>query len=128
MTQATGCRRRVLVVEDDRDIREAVREILEDHAYEPVEAENGAVALEVLRAGQPDPCLILLDVMMPVMDGFQFRAEQEKDPSLSAIPVVLFTAHAAVTPSSVGAVGVLQKPLDFDRLLKLLEEYCGPAQ
>ena len=128
MIAGSPCSRRVLVVEDDRDIREAVAEVLEDNAYQPVEAENGAVALRRLREGEPEPCLILLDVMMPVMDGFQFRREQEKDPALAAIPVVLFTAHASVTPSSVGAVGVLKKPLDFDALLKLLEEYCGAAQ
>jgi CheY-like chemotaxis protein len=128
MTEQTPCSRRVFVVEDDRDIREAVVEILEDHAYKPVPAENGAVALQRLRAGGPDPCLILLDVMMPAMDGFQFRAEQEKDPSLAAIPVVLFTAHAAVSPTSIGAVGVLKKPIDFEALLSIIEEHCGPAQ
>ncbi|HKC26276.1 MAG TPA: response regulator, partial [Thermoanaerobaculia bacterium] len=67
MTVAELCKRRVLVVEDDRDVREAVVELLEDNAYEPVPAINGLEALEKLREGKDDPCLILLDVMMPVM-------------------------------------------------------------
>ncbi len=128
MTVAELCKRRVLVVEDDRDVREAVVELLEDNAYEPVPAINGLEALEKLREGKDDPCLILLDVMMPVMDGWQFRAEQKKDPALSDIPVVLVTAHASIRPDHVDAAGILRKPLDFDALLALLERFCGPPQ
>jgi CheY-like chemotaxis protein len=114
-------------VEDDIDIQGAVVEVLEDAEYQPVVASNGVEALARLREGEPEPCLILLDMMMPVMDGYEFRAAQRADPSMSGIPVVLFTAHPNVTPSSVGAVGVLKKPLDFDALLGLLDEFCGPA-
>lgn len=127
MTNVEPCSRRVLVVEDDLDIRGAVVEVLEDASYEPVVASNGAEALARLREGRPDPCLILLDMMMPVMDGYEFREAQRADPSMSEIPVVLFTAHPNVTPASVGAVGVLKKPLDFDALLRLLERHCGAA-
>jgi CheY-like chemotaxis protein len=116
----------VLIVEDDHDIREAVAEVLEESHYEPVEAENGAQALEKLRSGLPDPCLILLDVMMPVMDGWEFRAEQKKDPALRDIPVVLVTAHANM-PNANGIAAILRKPLDFDALIRLLDRFCGPA-
>ena len=126
MMNAELCARRVLIVEDDHDIREAVAEVLEDNEYHPVEVENGLEALRELRSGTPEPCLILLDVMMPVMDGWQFRAEQRNDPLLCRIPVVLFTAHANVTPESVDAVGVLTKPIDFEALLLLIERFCGP--
>jgi CheY-like chemotaxis protein len=127
VTHQEPCSRRVLVVEDDIDIRGAVVEVLEDAEYEPVVAGNGAEALARLREGSPDPCLILLDMMMPVMDGYEFREAQKADPAMSEIPVVLFTAHPNVTPASVGAAGVLKKPLDFDALLHLIEEFCGPA-
>jgi CheY-like chemotaxis protein len=126
MTVAEPCKKRILVVEDDPDVREAVVEVLQDNDYEPIEAINGVEALARLREGKGDPCLILLDVMMPVMDGWQFRAEQKKDPALSEIPVVLVTAHASIKPAHVDAAGILRKPLDFDALLALLERFCGP--
>jgi len=75
----------VLVVEDDRDVRESLVAVLEDAGYRVMSAADGRAALDLLRAG-PRPAVILLDLMMPVMDGFEFRAEQVRDPSLADVP------------------------------------------
>src|SRR5207248_2059822 len=81
--------RTVMVVEDDADVREAIAEVLSDCEYKPVHAANGAEALHRLRTAEVRPCVILLDMMMPTMDGWQFRAEQKSDPSVSDIPGVV---------------------------------------
>src|SRR6185436_16404183 len=83
----------VLVVDDDADIRETIAGVLEDEGYGVAGAKNGQEALTWLRApGSPRPQLILLELMMPVMSGPEFRAAQEADPSLHAIPVVIVSA------------------------------------
>jgi CheY-like chemotaxis protein len=116
-----------MIVDDDHDVREALREVLQDHGYEVVEAGNGQDALVMLRGEGPRPCLILLDIMMPVMDGWQFRAAQRDDPSLSAIPVVVLTAHGAngetgeMTPTAY-----LKKPIQLPPLLATVARYCAP--
>src|SRR5690349_1848715 len=83
----------VLVVEDSTDARQMLASLLEVEGFAVRTAANGREALDQLRAGPP-PCLILLDLMMPVMDGYQFRAEQRQDPGLSPIPVVVVSAVA----------------------------------
>src|SRR5690349_16993945 len=92
--------RRVLVVDDDADIRETVSLILEDEGYEVQSAQDGAAALGVLRAG-PLPDVILLDLMMPVMNGWQFREQQTRDPRLAAIPVVVLSADSSLRDKAV---------------------------
>ena len=86
--------RRVLIVEDDLDTREMLARFLEIAGYQVVLAANGVEALKVLRGGAV-ASVILLDLMMPVMDGWQFRDEQRRDPSMSHIPVVVVTAAGA---------------------------------
>src|SRR5262245_59582395 len=81
-------RKSVLIIEDDPDIREALAEILEDEGYATVLAGNGREALDHLAKSEM-PALILLDLMMPIMDGWQFRDEQRRSPSYAAIPVVV---------------------------------------
>src|SRR5947207_15447872 len=81
----------ILIVEDDFDIREALTQILEDEGFQVRCASNGREALEVATSG-PAPRLILLDLMMPVMNGWQFRAEQLKDPRLAEVPVLVISA------------------------------------
>jgi len=121
-----GCSKTVLVVEDDVDTRSALVEVLEDGNYRLLTAENGKVALDELRAARCPPCVILLDVMMPVMDGRQFRIEQEKDPALKKIPVVVLSAHAdaVVSATQMGAAGFLRKPVDLGDLLRTVEQFC----
>ena len=113
----------VLVVEYDFDLRDALVPILEYEGHRVVSAANGREALDRLKA-MPLPSLILLDLMMPVMNGWQFRAEQQHDPQFAHIPVVIVTALAVNNRQALGAEAVLTKPLDFDRLLKVVRAHC----
>src|SRR5262245_34540626 len=102
-------RPRVLVVDDDEMIQESIREVLHDEGYDVALAQNGVEALAKLRAG-PRPSVILLDLMMPVMDGWQFRSEQKKDGTLAAIPVIVITAAGSAVRSSIEADEFMTKP------------------
>lgn len=104
----------VLVVEDDALIRDAVVELLEYEGFEAVAAGDGAQALRWLRRGEVAPAIILLDLMMPVMDGWQFRAALLADPELAAIPVLVMSAS---DPEGVAADAVIAKPFDARSLL-----------
>ena len=81
----------ILVVDDDADIRHSLTEILVDEGYAALTAGNGSEALSLIRANHP-PSLIVLDLMMPIMDGYEFLAEQQRDGELAHIPVVVVTA------------------------------------
>ena len=118
-------RRPVLVVEDDADQRTLLTELLEVEGYRVLVAENGASAIDLLHR-TPEVGLILLDLMMPVMDGYQFRSQQVQDPAIAAIPVILLTAdgNAVYKAGHLGAVEAMRKPLEFDRLLALVARYC----
>ena len=119
----------VLVDEDDPDIREAVQQLLEAEGY-PVEvAANGAEALDRLHRGTR-PGLILLDLMMPVMDGWQFCREREKEPDLASIPLVVLSAVSRRDPRNActRAVDYLGKPLDIDALLSTIERHASDAR
>jgi CheY-like chemotaxis protein len=124
---ASGCERTVLIVEDDADIRGAIAEVLTDGNYRALEASNGADALDELRAAAPHPCVILLDVMMPVMDGKEFRNMQRDDEALREIPVVVLSAHddATVLAEQMEAAGFLRKPVDLVTLLQTVEQFCA---
>jgi CheY-like chemotaxis protein len=119
----------ILIVEDDDDIREALAQILQLEGYVVREAANGREALDV-STQHPTPSLILLDLMMPVMDGYQFRTEQMKDPNLSKVPVVVISADASVHEkmASFGAASVLPKPISLDRLLRAVEGLYPPPR
>ncbi len=115
----------VMVVEDDPDQREAITVALESEGYAVVTAESGIEALERLGGG-PRPCMILLDLMMPEMDGIQFRAEQLKSETLARIPVVVVSAYGQVTRAkSLHVADYLPKPVDLDRLLAVIERVVG---
>jgi len=113
----------ILIVDDDLDIREGLSEVLEERGYAILSAANGREALEGLRSGSR-PCVILLDLMMPVMDGYEFRAEQRKDPALASIPVVIITAGAADQREEIEASAVLRKPLDLRELVDVIQRHC----
>jgi CheY-like chemotaxis protein len=112
----------ILVVDDDPDIRLTLSEVLENAGYCVASAANGEEALQFLRSSGV-PCLILLDLMMPRMDGYQFRAEQRKDPALATIPVVILTAGAS-QPDELEAVAVFRKPFNVDRLVAVVGQHC----
>ena len=114
----------VLIVEDDRDTREMLGRFLELEGFDVQTAANGELALAVLHAEEL-PSVIILDLMMPVMNGWQFRVAQQSDPNLSQIPVVVVTA-AGVRDDipAINADGWLSKPVDFDRLLATIGPLC----
>ena len=117
---------RVLIIEDDRDTREMLGRFLELEGFEVRTAANGQIALDALREGDPGDCVILLDLMMPVMDGWQFRQHQARDPELAAIPVIVITAAGprdAVPP--IQADAWLSKPVDLERLVQTIAPLCG---
>jgi CheY-like chemotaxis protein len=107
--------RTILVVEDDDDIREVLREVLQDEGYAVRTAANGRAGLDSL-GSEERPGLILLDLMMPVMSGWDFLAALRENPSLRSIPVLVVSAWGEQASRS-GASGVLDKPLDLDRLM-----------
>lgn len=112
----------VLVVDDDEDTRRAVRQLLEEEGYVVEEATNGRLALE--RLGRlPSPALVLLDLMMPVMDGRTLLKEIEAHPEFLGVPIVVMTASAVDEASSTVKVPMLRKPVDVDALLRIVEQY-----
>jgi CheY-like chemotaxis protein len=120
---------RLLLVDDEDAIRESLGEALEDDGFEVVTAANGREALEILR-NQPRPSAILLDLMMPVMDGWEFRREQLNDPSLRDIPVLVISASGRSSQTlrlQLGDVELFQKPVPYGALLKSLGRACGLA-
>jgi CheY-like chemotaxis protein len=121
----THAGRSVLIVEDDADVRGAVATILELNGYAVREANNGREALAQL-VNPDDVCLILLDLFMPEMNGWDFRIEQMKDPRLARIPVVVLSADAAAAQRAVstGVIAALTKPVEFGDLLQLIGTHC----
>jgi CheY-like chemotaxis protein len=120
--------KRVLVVDDERDIQEAIGELLGDYDYTALAASNGRDALEQLRAMEEKPCVILLDLKMPVMNGFEFRIAQRADPRLEAIPVIIVTANfLASEVVDLDPAGFVQKPLDANVLLEIVSATCSAA-
>jgi DNA-binding response OmpR family regulator len=120
---------RVLVVEDDLEIRESVMEILEEHGYEPVGAQDGLEALDKLREPGPPPCLIILDLMLPQMDGKTFRQEQLRNPALASIPVVVISAFRDVSlfAQDMQVADMLKKPFNLMDLLNVAQRHCPLA-
>jgi CheY-like chemotaxis protein len=116
----------ILVIDDDADLRDVLAEVLSDGGYEAIAVPGGREALQLLQRGAR-PGLILLDMMMPDMDGRQFRLEQTKNREWAAIPTVVFSAHPGVaeTAQAVGAAGVLQKPVRIAALFELVERLVG---
>jgi CheY-like chemotaxis protein len=110
----------VLLVEDDQDIREAVSAVLEAEGYTVLTAGNGEEALAILERGQP--CVVLLDLMMPVMSGWDFMDVVKKNQRLVEIPVVVVSAYSE--KKAEGVRRVLKKPLDVNQLLAAVADYC----
>lgn len=114
---------RVLIVDDDLDLRSTIRDLLVDEGYEVSEASDGVIALAHLRA-HPRPDLILLDLMMPNMDGVQFREEQMKTSAFASIPTVLLTASTqSAAARATRADQMLQKPVQLEPLLNMIARY-----
>lgn len=108
-------RRAVLVVDDDDDIREGICDLLESEGFVVLPARDGRSALKLLREHHPQPQLVVLDLMMPNMTGWEFREEQRRDPAISDIPVILMTAATKDFPE---AVQLIRKPFSAEALIR----------
>jgi CheY-like chemotaxis protein len=115
----------ILIVDDNRDLRETLAELLEEEGYDTACCEDGAAALAYLRSAERHPALIVLDLMMPVMNGWQFREAQLADAQLCAVPVVGMTANGS-TASLRDVRTMLLKPFGIGELLRVIEQYRPP--
>ena len=111
----------ILVVEDDESVLEAITEFMVTVGYPVNAAHNGEEAID--RARDTHPSLILLDLSMPVMDGWEFLRRRPAEPSIADVPVIVLSA--LVSGTIEGADGYLTKPIDVGRLLSILDRYCG---
>jgi CheY-like chemotaxis protein len=119
----------ILVVDDDAEIRFVISELLSDEGYTVAQAANGREALIYLQRANPLPSLILLDLMMPILNGWEFLRVQQRNPVFVPIPVVVISAFRALAESAaaLGAQEALAKPVDLDRLLATIQRYCPSA-
>jgi CheY-like chemotaxis protein len=115
---------RILVVDDESDIRDTIVEVLKDEGYEAVGAANGREALDELARSSVLPEAVLLDLRMPVLDGAGFRREQLQVPRLASLPIIVVSANAQVREiaDALGVAGYLRKPFNLDAMLKVLTE------
>jgi CheY-like chemotaxis protein len=121
MSAPSGCS--VLIVEDDPELREMMVQMLALEGFEPCPATDGLDALEKLRAPGPHPRLILLDMMMPRMDGWEFCRARALDPVMKTIPLVVLSA-APREHVNVDAAAFLTKPFDYETLLRAIRAHC----
>jgi DNA-binding response OmpR family regulator len=119
----------VLLVEDDQDLRETLEMTLRNHGHQVESASDGSAALSWLRRADPHPCLVLLDLMMPGMSGFELRSRMAEDPALAAVPVVVITGAGVLADQRSGELGaeILRKPVGISTLLGTVNRYCLPA-
>src|SRR6478752_2982966 len=123
----------VLIVEDDRYIRDLLTTLLSAEGFHAVGAEDGLEALHLLRSvrhrAPAVPCLVLLDLAMPRLSGNEFRRAQLGDPILASVPVAGMSGAVdmAQRAQDMGAVAAIAKPIDCDVLLEIVRRYCGPA-
>ncbi len=108
-------------------IRDSIVEFLDESGYQAVGASDGRDALDKLAAATPRPCLILLDLMMPIMDGRSFREQQLQTPALASIPIIVFSAYRDVAKTAIDlkAAGHLEKPLNLNDLLRAVRRHCA---
>ena len=115
----------IFVVEDDSTIREVLASLLEMEGYDVREAANGQEALTHLQECRIAPCMILLDLMMPVMDGVEFRRRQLQDPNFAQVPVVVITGKADIKDAKdLGLSAIIEKPFKLGAILNLAAKYC----
>jgi len=126
--RAAAASKSILIVEDDSDLRDALEYLLQACGYAVVAAADGEEGLRRLRDGL-EPCVILLDLLMPRKDGFQFRTEQLETPALAKIPTIAYSgiytgSSLREKAATLGIETVLEKPVDYDHLLDVIERYC----
>lgn len=112
----------ILIVDDEPDIRDSLQEFFEDEGFAVATAANGAEGLARLRAG-PAPSVIILDLLMPVLDGNEMYAQMQADPALAGVPVIISTSDPRRAPSGVMT---MTKPVSLMRLLASVRQFCAP--
>jgi len=119
---------RILLIEDDELLRESLRDYLQELGHVVETADHGRDALDRIAARGP-PRLILLDLRMPVMNGWEFAERKNADPALAPVPMIVFSADTRLEESAgaMRVVGRLTKPIDLAELTRLLSAYCGPV-
>jgi two-component system, sensor histidine kinase and response regulator len=115
---------RVLVVDDEADIRDSLQELFQDEGFAVTTAANGSEALDSLR-GEQLPCVVILDLLMPGLDGNEVYETMQRDPRLAKIPVIVSTSDPSRAPSGVL---IMKKPVNIVRLLGTVRQYCEPAR
>ncbi|HUS68255.1 MAG TPA: response regulator [Kofleriaceae bacterium] len=114
----------LLIVDDEADLRESLQEYLQDHGYLVRTATNGQEALEVM-SGDQVPCVVILDLIMPVMNGREVYERMQQDARLATVPVIVSTSDPSRAPAGVPT---LRKPYDLRRLLAVVQTHCTPLQ
>jgi CheY-like chemotaxis protein len=115
----------VLVVDDDDAIRDMLTMFLEEEGFNAICATNGREAIDLLRTAADQPHVVLLDLNMPVMTGWEFRREQQHDPTIAHVPVAVISADRTIAQQpTIDAEEYFPKPLDLDRLLAFVQQYC----
>lgn len=122
MSHSQSTTKSVLVVEDDAGISSTLKHLLENEGYTVVVAEHGRDGLSLLREMAP-PCVVLLDIQMPVMDGYEFLRQKSADPAIADIAVVVLSATADPNEIS-GASDFIRKPFEIPRLLQAVQQHC----
>ena len=114
----------ILVVDDDPEVRQSMSFFLDAKGYSVVEAENGQEALEVLKRIRRFPCLVVLDLFMPVLNGREFLKRLAQDPVLRDIPVIVVSGNDNFDVPLEGVAAYLRKPVKPDRLVEIVDQYC----
>lgn len=124
--------KRILVVEDNDDIRDLLVQLLNEEGYEVDSAQNGKEALEKLASRPSDPSLILLDLMMPTMNGWEFIEAKKRTPALAIHRVVTMSAVRPTVslhdPEPLQTDGAIPKPLFLERVWEIVNKFCGPSR
>jgi len=111
----------VLIVDDDADIRASLQDFFEDQGFEVATAADGLQALDLLEE-EKLPCVVVLDLLMPQLDGNEVYDRMQKDPRLANVPVIVSTSDPSRAPS--GAL-IMRKPVNLDRLLRVVRQHCA---
>ena len=114
----------ILIVEDDRAIRQIMSDVLELNGYNTFIAGDGEEALQALKAMQFKPCVVLLDLMMPGTNGWQFLAAQRNDPQFASIPIIVCSAYKE-SAKAVQPAAFIEKPVQLDSLLGTIKTFCA---